>query len=90
MNSKDRFPEGGIGRIINGGINTGGGMMYISSDELTHNPHLQTSLQYLLGLAFGLVNVEAYGYHPNPMLRTCPVTLHFCGAGSIRAARSQS
>ena len=32
MNSRDRFPEGG-GRTINGGLNTGGGMLHISSGE---------------------------------------------------------
>jgi hypothetical protein len=61
MNSKDNFPEGG-GRSINGGINTGGGMMYIGSWELTHNTHFQTTLQHELGHAFGLPHVDVYGY----------------------------
>ncbi|HEY4263465.1 MAG TPA: LamG-like jellyroll fold domain-containing protein, partial [Schlesneria sp.] len=61
MNSKDNFPEGG-GRSINGGINTGGGMMYIASWELTHNTHFQTTLQHELGHAFGLAHVDVYGY----------------------------
>lgn len=61
MNSKDSFPEGG-GRSINGGINTGGGMMYIASWELTHNSHFQTTLQHELGHAFGLAHVDVYGY----------------------------
>lgn len=61
MNSKDSFPEGG-GRSINGGINTGGGMMYIASWELTHNGHFQTTLQHELGHAFGLPHVDVYGY----------------------------
>ena len=61
MNSKDRFPEGG-GRTLNGGINTGGGMMYISSWELTRNVHFQTTLQHELGHAFGLAHVDVYGY----------------------------
>lgn len=61
MNSKDSFPEGG-GRSINGGINTGGGMMYIASWELTHNTHFQTTLQHELGHAFGLPHVDVYGY----------------------------
>lgn len=61
MNSRDSFPEGG-GRTINGGINTGGGMMYIASWELTHNTHFQTTLQHELGHAFGLAHVDVYGY----------------------------
>ena len=61
MNSKDSFPEGG-GRTINGGVNTGGGMMYIASWELTHNTHFQTTLQHELGHAFGLPHVDVYGY----------------------------
>lgn len=64
MNSKDSFPEGG-GRSINGGINTGGGMMYIASWELTHNSHFQTTLQHELGHAFGLPHVDVYGYDMN-------------------------
>lgn len=61
MNSRDSFPEGG-GRPINGGINTGGGMMYIASWELTHNKHFQTTLQHELGHAFGLTHVDVFGY----------------------------
>ncbi len=61
MNSNDSFPEGG-GRTINGGINTGGGMMYIASGELTRNAHFQTTLQHELGHAFGLTHVDVYGY----------------------------
>jgi len=61
MNAKDSFPEGG-GRTINGGINTGGGMMYIASWELTHNSHFQSTLQHELGHAFGLAHVDVYGY----------------------------
>lgn len=64
MNSKDSFPEGG-GRSINGGTNTGGGMMYIASWELTHNRHFQTTLQHELGHAFGLPHVDVYGYDMN-------------------------
>lgn len=61
MNSKDSFPEGG-GRPINGGLNTGGGMMYISSQQLAQNDHFQCTLQHELGHAFGLVHVDAYSY----------------------------
>ena len=61
MNSKDSFPEGG-GRTINGGMNTGGGMMYIASGELIRNEHYQCTLQHELGHAFGLPHVDVYGY----------------------------
>lgn len=61
MNSKDGFPEGG-GRTINGGINTGGGMLHIASGELTRNEHYQATLQHELGHAFGLPHVDVYGY----------------------------
>ncbi len=61
MNARDSFPDGG-GRPINGGVNLGGGMMYIASFELTHNAHFQTTLQHELGHGFGLPHVDVYGY----------------------------
>ena len=61
MNSKDSFPEGG-GRSINGGINTGGGMVYVASWQLGHSPNFQSTLQHELGHAFGLPHVDVYGY----------------------------
>ena len=61
MNSKDRFPEGG-GRPINGGLNTGVGMLYIASGELIQNEHFQCTLQHEMGHAFGLPHVDVYGY----------------------------
>ncbi len=64
MNSRDSFPEGG-GRTINGGMNTGGGMMYIASSELMNNKHFQCTLQHELGHGFGLCHVNAYGYDMN-------------------------
>ena len=63
MNSRDRFPEGG-GRTINGGVNTGGGMMYIGSKELTLNQHFQTTLQHELGHALGLGHSDKTGAAP--------------------------
>lgn len=62
MNSVDSFPEGG-GRPINGGLNTGCGMMYIASGELTRNEHFQATLQHELGHGFGLPHVDVYGYN---------------------------
>ncbi|MDB5386829.1 MAG: hypothetical protein JWM11_2475 [Planctomycetaceae bacterium] len=69
MNSKDDFPSGG-GRPINGGVNTGGGMMYLSSRSLVTNEHFQCTLQHELGHGFGLPHVDAYGYDmaTNPSL----------------------
>lgn len=61
MNSKDNFPVGG-GRPINGGLNSGGGMMYIASSELKNNEHFQCTLQHELGHSFGLPHVDVYGY----------------------------
>jgi hypothetical protein len=64
MNSKDSFPEG-AGRPINGGLNTGGGMMYISSQQLEANQHFQATLQHELGHAFGLPHVDVYAFDMN-------------------------
>ncbi len=61
MNPRDSFPEGG-GRTINGGLNTGGGMMYIASSEMQRNEHFQCTLQHELGHGFGLPHVDVYGY----------------------------
>ena len=60
-NSHDGFPAGG-GRPINGGFNTGGGMMFIASSQLRLNQHYQATLQHELGHAFGLLHPDAYGY----------------------------
>jgi hypothetical protein len=64
MNSVDSFPEGG-GRTINGGVNAGGGMFYISSWELSRNTHIQCTLQHEIGHSFGLPHVSVYGYDQN-------------------------
>ncbi|MDB5386085.1 MAG: hypothetical protein JWM11_1731, partial [Planctomycetaceae bacterium] len=64
MNSEDQFPAGG-GRPINGGLNTGGGMMYISSQQLEANEHYQATLQHELGHAFGLPHVDVYSHDMN-------------------------
>ena len=61
MNSKDRFPKGG-GRPFNGGVNTGGGIVKMSSRNLDESPNFQSTLQHELGHSFGLVHVDAYGY----------------------------
>ncbi len=61
MNGKDRFPVGG-GRPINGGINSGGGYLHISSYALDRLPNFQSTLQHELGHAFGLPHVDVYRY----------------------------
>jgi hypothetical protein len=61
MNTEDGFPGGG-GRPINGGFNTGGGIVILSSFGLDHAPNFQSTLQHELGHAFGLAHVDAYGY----------------------------
>jgi hypothetical protein len=61
MNPHDSFPVGG-GRPINGGMNTGGGMMFIGSGELIRNQHFQCTLQHELGHSFGMAHPDVYGY----------------------------
>jgi len=61
MNPKDDFPSGG-GRPLNGGYNTGGGIIVLSSFALDHSPNFQSTLQHELGHAFGLAHVDVYGY----------------------------
>jgi hypothetical protein len=61
MNPKDDFPTGG-GRPLNGGFNTGGGIVILSSFALDRSPNFQSTLQHELGHAFGLPHVDVYGY----------------------------
>jgi hypothetical protein len=61
MNPTTDYPPGG-GRPCNGGFNTGGGIVIMSSYALDHHPHFQSTLQHELGHAFGLPHVDVYGY----------------------------
>jgi hypothetical protein len=61
MNPKDEFPVGG-GRPLNGGINTGGGIIQLSTFAMDKMPNFQSTLQHELGHSFGLPHVEVYGY----------------------------
>lgn len=60
-NPDDDFPAGG-GRTINGGLNSGGGIVLIASSQLHRNRHFQTTLQHELGHGFGLPHPDVYGY----------------------------
>jgi hypothetical protein len=60
MNSEDGFPAGG-GRPLNGGLNRGGGVVFLSSHALDHSPNFQSTLQHELGHGFGLTHVNTYG-----------------------------
>ena len=61
MNPHEDFPTGG-GRPLNGGFNTGGGLVMISSFALDRIPNIQSTLRHELGHAFGLPHVDVYGY----------------------------
>jgi dual-action HEIGH metallo-peptidase len=59
MNKKDGFPAGG-GRPLNGGLNRGGGVAFMSSFELDRNKNFQSTLQHELGHGFGLTHTNVY------------------------------
>ena len=61
VNPANDFPNGG-GRPLNGGYNTGGGVIAMSSFALDRIPYFQSTLQHELGHGFGLPHVDVYGY----------------------------
>jgi hypothetical protein len=61
MNAKENWPAGG-GRPLNGGFNTGGGIVILSSNGLVASPNFQSTLQHEVGHGFGLPHVDAYRY----------------------------
>jgi hypothetical protein len=61
MNPGSDWPAGG-GRPLNGGFNTGGGIVVLSSHGLDLSQNFQSTLQHELGHAFGLPHVDVYGY----------------------------
>ena len=60
VNAKDEFPVGG-GRPLNGGFNTGGGIIQVSTFAFDRLPNFQSTLQHELGHSFGLPHVDVYG-----------------------------
>ena len=60
-NPLDRFPLGG-GRPLNGGYNTGGGIVVLSTYAMDSLPIFQSTLEHELGHSFGLPYVDVYGY----------------------------
>ena len=74
-NPRDGYPVGG-GRPINGGLNSGGGFMFMASSQLSRNKHFQTTLQHELGHAFGLPHPDVYGYD----LKTSPSIMSYSPA----------
>jgi hypothetical protein len=61
MNPKANWPAGGA-RPLNGGFNTGGGIVILSSSGLDGSPNFQSTLQHEIGHGFGLLHVDAYDY----------------------------
>jgi hypothetical protein len=61
MNPNENWPAGG-GRPLNGGFNTGGGIVILSSNGLDASPNFQSTLQHEVGHAFGLPHADAYRY----------------------------
>src|SRR6516165_10709125 len=53
MNPGQDWPAGG-GRPLNGGFDTGGGIVVLSSRGLDATPHFQSTVQHELGHGFGL------------------------------------
>jgi hypothetical protein len=80
MNPADDFPTGG-GRTINGGVDTGGGLVALSSFALDRIPFFQSTLQHELGHGFGLPHVDVYGYdmRTNPSLMSYDPAHHTDG-----------
>ncbi len=64
MNDAYDFPTGGA-RPFNGGYNTGGGVVQLSSYALSKISRFQCTLQHELGHSFGLPHVDVYGYDMN-------------------------
>lgn len=62
MNAVDGYPTSG-GRPLNGGYNTGGGVIICSSRDLNQSPNFQSTLRHELGHSFGLPHVDVYGYN---------------------------
>jgi hypothetical protein len=64
MNTRNERPGGG-GRPLNGGFNTGPGMVEVSSWGLDKSTNFQSTVQHELGHAFGLPHTDALKYLMN-------------------------
>lgn len=80
INPQDDFPVGG-GRPFNGGLNTGGGIVQMSSYALDRLPNFQSTLVHELGHAFGLPHVDVYRYEmdKNPSIMSYNKSHHARG-----------
>ncbi|WP_153796191.1 hypothetical protein [Foetidibacter luteolus] len=58
------FPLAG-GRTLNGGINSGGGVIIMSGADLKFSAIFQSTLQHELGHGFSLPHIDSYGYDMN-------------------------
>ena len=68
-------------RTINGGLNSGGGVMFLSSFQLHRNKALSNHPAARLGHGFGLPHPDVYGYDLKSIHRSCrtvrPITNGF-------------
>ncbi|HEX3448821.1 MAG TPA: hypothetical protein VHS97_11240 [Isosphaeraceae bacterium] len=80
INPGSDWPVGG-GRPLNGGFNTGGGIVVLSSRGLDRSPNFQSTLQHELGHGFGLPHVDVYGYDmkTNPSVMSYNLAHHTQG-----------
>lgn len=80
QNESEDFPTG-CGQPFNGGFNTGGGIVLVSSYALNHIPNFQSTVQHELAHAFGLPHVNVYGYDmkTNPSIMSYNLSHHTKG-----------
>ncbi|GMR12865.1 MAG: hypothetical protein BMS9Abin29_1059 [Gemmatimonadota bacterium] len=61
VNPRERFPVG-QGRPLNGGYDTGGGIVVMSTHLLDSLANFQSTLEHELGHGFGLPHVDVFSY----------------------------
>lgn len=72
MSPREDFPNGG-GQPVNGGLNTGAGVLNMSSFYLDRVPGFQATLRHELGHTFGLLHATSYKYD----LYTAPTIMSY-------------